>query len=61
MRAIRSVASTGRTVVCTVHQPSSQLFFAFDDMLLLAPGGWVVYSGPLGRRAEKLVSYLQVS
>jgi hypothetical protein len=60
MRAIRNVASTGRTVVCTVHQPSAELFFAFDDMLLLAPGGYVVYAGPLGRRAEALVSYLQV-
>lgn len=59
MRAIRNVASTGRTVVCTVHQPSAELFFAFDALLLLAPGGFPVYVGPLGHRGSALVEYLQ--
>ena len=57
--AIRKVAHTGRTVVCTVHQPSTDVFFAFDRLLLLAPGGYVVYEGALGQRARKLVDYLQ--
>ena len=59
MRVIRNVASTGRTVICTVHQPSAELFFFFDDLLLLQRGGWQVYFGPLGRQAGELVAYLR--
>ena len=59
MRVIRNVASTGRTVICTVHQPSAELFYFFDDLLLLQRGGWQVFFGPLGRRAGKLVEYLR--
>ena len=59
MRVIRNVASTGRTVICTVHQPSAELFFFFDDLLLLQRGGWQVFFGPLGRRAGALVEYLR--
>lgn len=35
----------GRTVVCTIHTPSSELFDLFDDLLLLAKGH-VIYHGP---------------
>jgi ABC-type multidrug transport system ATPase subunit len=35
----------GRTVVATLHQPSSQIFATFDDLLVLAEGA-IVYSGP---------------
>lgn len=34
-----------RTVLCTIHSPSSELFAVFDDLLLLAKGN-VVYHGP---------------
>ena len=27
MRVVRNVASTGRTIICTIHQPSADLFF----------------------------------
>ena len=30
--------SQGRTVICTIHQPASQLFNKFDRLLLLAEG-----------------------
>ena len=35
----------GRTVMCTIHTPSSELFEVFDDLLLLAHGR-VAYHGP---------------
>ncbi|KAJ8498866.1 hypothetical protein OPV22_009418 [Ensete ventricosum] len=31
MRAVKNVAETGRTVVCTIHQPSTDIFEAFDE------------------------------
>lgn len=43
---LRDLARTGRTVVATIHQPSSKTFMLFDDLLLLAEGR-VVYHGPL--------------
>jgi ATP-binding cassette subfamily G (WHITE) protein 1 len=36
----------GRTVICTIHQPSSDTFHLFDDLLLLG-GGQVLYHGPV--------------
>jgi ABC-type multidrug transport system permease subunit len=59
MRVIRRIASAGRTVVCTIHQPSAEVFFAFDNLLLLAPGGRQVYFGPLGEEGADLVRYLE--
>jgi hypothetical protein len=35
MRAVRNVALSGRTVMVTIHQPSIEIFEAFDTLLLL--------------------------
>ena len=35
MRAVKNVADTGRTVVCTIHQPSIDIFEAFDEVTTL--------------------------
>jgi len=48
MRVIRRIANAGRTVICTIHQPSAELFFMFDRLLLLKAGGECVFFGPLG-------------
>ncbi|KAF7127829.1 hypothetical protein RHSIM_Rhsim11G0102600 [Rhododendron simsii] len=31
MRAVKNVADTGRTIVCTIHQPSIDIFEAFNE------------------------------
>lgn len=37
-QALRNLASKGKTVICTVHQPSSEVFALFDRILLLSEG-----------------------
>lgn len=41
---LKSMALKGKTVVVTIHQPSSEVFAMFDKVLLLAEGR-VAYLG----------------
>ncbi|KAK9030821.1 hypothetical protein V6N11_032231 [Hibiscus sabdariffa] len=59
MRTVRNTVDTGRTVVCTIHQPSIDIFEAFDELLLMKRGGQVIYAGPLGRNSQKIVEYFE--
>lgn len=59
MDGVRKVANTGRTIICTIHQPSSEVFRLFDSLLLLKRGGETVFFGELGSNAIKLVNYFE--
>ncbi|KAK4487144.1 hypothetical protein RD792_006459 [Penstemon davidsonii] len=59
MRTVRNTVDTGRTVVCTIHQPSIDIFEAFDELLLMKRGGQITYSGPLGHHSHLLIEYFQ--
>ncbi|RLN26531.1 hypothetical protein BBI17_009602, partial [Phytophthora kernoviae] len=59
MDGVRKVADTGRTVVCTIHQPSSEVFRVFDSLLLLKRGGETVFVGELGKNASKMIAYFE--
>ncbi|GBG30961.1 ABC transporter G family member 7 [Hondaea fermentalgiana] len=50
---IKRLARTGRTVICTIHQPSFQVFAKFDWLLLLNKGK-VAYNGAVDRVSEYL-------
>nr|GME18056.1 pleiotropic drug resistance protein 2-like [Ipomoea batatas] len=59
MRTVRNTVDTGRTVVCTIHQPSIDIFEAFDELLLMKKGGQMIYAGPLGCNSRKLIEYFE--
>ncbi|KAI1335017.1 P-loop containing nucleoside triphosphate hydrolase protein [Xylariaceae sp. FL0016] len=56
---LRQLASGGQTILCTIHQPSSQLFFMFDRLLLLDKGGSTLFFGDLGPEATHLTRYFE--
>lgn len=49
--ALKSVARDGRTVISSIHQPSSEVFALFDDLFLLS-GGETVYFGEAKQAVE---------
>ncbi|KAJ1284255.1 hypothetical protein BS78_03G191100 [Paspalum vaginatum] len=59
MRAVRNTVNTGRTVVCTIHQPSIDIFEAFDELFLMKRGGEEIYVGPVGQNSSKLIEYFE--
>ncbi|KAI8826161.1 P-loop containing nucleoside triphosphate hydrolase protein [Fimicolochytrium jonesii] len=42
---LKEIATSGRTIICSIHQPRSDIVKEFDSVLLLASGGRTVYSG----------------
>ncbi|TFY65604.1 hypothetical protein EVG20_g5493 [Dentipellis fragilis] len=61
MQFLRELADKGQAILCTIHQPSSELFTVFDRLLLLQTGGKTVYFGDLGENAETMLNYFQSS
>lgn len=52
IKTLKLLASKGRTIIVTIHQPRSEIWGLFDDLVLLS-GGAVVYSG----RTENCLPY----
>ncbi|GAX16151.1 hypothetical protein FisN_3Hh368 [Fistulifera solaris] len=59
MRGMKRIASEGRAVCATIHQPSVAIFNDFDSLLLLKRGGEVVFHGDLGQNSENLIRYFE--
>jgi ABC-type multidrug transport system ATPase subunit len=59
IRSIKRVAASGRSVVCTIHQPSVFIFNSFESLLLLKRGGQTVFYGDLGEDCNQLISYFE--
>lgn len=47
IRTLKSLAQGGRTVIVSIHAPRSEIWNLFDNVILLARGGSVLYSGPV--------------
>jgi ATP-binding cassette subfamily G (WHITE) protein 2 (SNQ2) len=57
VRFLKKLAAAGQAILVTIHQPSSQLFAQFDNLLLLAKGGNTAYFGEIGRDASVIREY----
>ncbi|PHU23318.1 Pleiotropic drug resistance protein 1 [Capsicum chinense] len=57
MRTVRNTVDMGRTIVCTIHQPSIDIFETFDELVLMKRGGQEIYVGSLGRHSCHLIKY----
>lgn len=55
MATLKGLARGGRSVVTTIHQPSSRLYWMFDKVVVLSDG-CQIYSGQAGRVMEYLAS-----
>lgn len=54
LRLLREIAKSGRTVICTIHQPSARQFEMFDQLYVLAEGS-CIFNGP----GNRLVPFLK--
>ena len=52
---LRAISSQGRSVVTTIHQPRSEIFDLFDDVVFLASGS-IIYQGPAKKVREFFAS-----
>uniref|UniRef100_A0A6B2L030 ABC transporter domain-containing protein n=1 Tax=Arcella intermedia TaxID=1963864 RepID=A0A6B2L030_9EUKA len=52
MQLLKGMTEVGLTVAAAIHQPSSQMFSLFDDLMILVDGS-ITYYGP----ADEAVSY----
>lgn len=58
-RLLRKLVDHRQTVLCTIHQPSAELFQMFDSLLLLGAEGKQLYCRPIGSDASDLIRYFE--
>jgi ABC-type multidrug transport system ATPase subunit len=58
LQSVREIAYTGRSAMCTIHQPSTFLLQMFDQLFLLKRGGETVFFGELGHKCRTVFSSL---
>jgi ABC-type multidrug transport system ATPase subunit len=51
VESMKHLAQQGKTIICTIHQPSSEIFECFDTLYLMAEGR-LAYSGSLENAAD---------
>ncbi|KAJ9466211.1 Protein white [Diplonema papillatum] len=56
VETLKDLAAAGRTIICTIHQPSSDTFKKFDNLLLLSAGR-VVYNGKASKSMEYMAKH----
>ncbi|GMJ14766.1 Arabidopsis thaliana ATP-binding cassette G22, ATP-binding cassette G22 [Hibiscus trionum] len=56
VQTLHDIAEAGKTVVTTIHQPSSRLFHKFDKLILLGKGSLLYF----GRASEVMVYFSSI-
>jgi ABC-type multidrug transport system ATPase subunit len=57
VECMKNLAKKGKTIICTIHQPSSEIFEMFDKLCLLAEGR-LAFIGSLKSALEFFEKYL---
>jgi ABC-type multidrug transport system ATPase subunit len=55
LKVLRKIAASNATVLCTIHQPSSEVFHLFDSAIFLKAGR-ILYQGPINEIAARFNS-----
>ena len=56
VESMRNLADQGKTIICTIHQPSSEIFEKFDRLVLMAEGR-LAYIGDLDGAKDFFARY----
>jgi ATP-binding cassette subfamily G (WHITE) protein 2 (PDR) len=56
---LRRLSQNGQAILCTIHQPSGELFQMFDKLLLLSEDGRQTYFGDVGSKCETVIKYFE--
>ncbi len=56
VECMKNLAQQGKTIICTIHQPSSEIFEMFDRLCLLAEGR-LAYIGDLPKAVGFFARY----
>ncbi|THC91365.1 hypothetical protein EYZ11_009180 [Aspergillus tanneri] len=59
IRLLRQLADSHQAIICTIHQPASELIEQFDELYLLGEGGKLVYDGLLGTHCHEAIQYFE--
>lgn len=57
IRFLKKLTQAGQAIVCTIHQPSANLFQQFDMVLGLNPNGNTFYFGTIGESGSDVIKY----
>ena len=49
--SLQSMAASGKTIIATIHQPSSEIFAMFNDLYIMGEGK-LCFAGSIGDAAD---------
>lgn len=61
VQVLSNLAKSGRTVICTIHQPSSQLYLMFDRVMFMAGGKTAFLGAPRDAIQVRKLPFFQIS